>query len=718
MKYSPKIPTNDEEAYHYNRWWIDHVNRGDVIGGKSKAKTKGKQLTEAQKQSRKRFFITQAQQKKKAAEGNPKYGIPTASQHKRFFANHTGQKGGKAKAKTKHIDPNYQVPTNQDPDEGPAPKQAKPNPPVQRQDNWAISPSPPPSGTANSQPQTPQPERAPATSTSEPVEDQQTLERVMAEENDVPMEPDSSMFAGSGAGDGDIGGGGGGGVGNSTGSWNNETVWSGNTVITNASRHCVCLPRNGDLYKLINNIPNTGEINMAEKTTYLGFTTPWNYIDFNQYAIHFKPSDWQTLLNNFAGWRPRKVNVKIFNIQVIQKTETDGGNAQFNNDLTGTIQVFADQQNKYPKIMYPTQTTLMGCFPNMIYYTPQYGYLTALESANNPGNATQQINQYSQFFCLDENPSAMLRTGNTWSSSFTFGPDTPYCSNKSTTRYPGHRVNPLYDTWQVNPQNGDAKTGNFNTWRSPWLPGPYLDLNEAADNIQVTKDSHVSVGYNIIPLNPGPPVGYPANRAHSHAFWIPKSNQMNNGDLNDKYIDPSTANLLKMDNTRTYYINPSGTYRLRAASDVGGDNNGPTRVVHSQGLLPGMMWDNRAPTYWDCIWQEYPETDFKCFPYGRLGGIHVDAAPGHIFLKLTPKPTGEPNSVITQYATFTITVTIEWELKPYTYGQWNMRPAVGYTLQRAQEFDGMCDADGNYIVAPSDAAVENNYTGKVCLRTN
>ena len=84
--YVPSLPTTEEEAYHHTRWWLNHVeNYGQdkhITKGKGKQK---KELTAQQKADRKRFFITQAQKNK-----NPKYGIPTSSQHKEFFKNHQG----------------------------------------------------------------------------------------------------------------------------------------------------------------------------------------------------------------------------------------------------------------------------------------------------------------------------------------------------------------------------------------------------------------------------------------------------------------------------------------------------------------------------------------------------------------------------------------------------------------------------------------------------
>ncbi len=179
--------------------------------------------------------------------------------------------------------------------------------------------------------------------------------------------------------------------------------------------------RDMDQYKAIGNANGQHGLDTENQTQYFGFSTPWNYIDFNQYSVHFSPRDWQQLVNNYSRWRPRAVHVKIFNLQVIQKTVTDSG-TQYSNDLTGTIQIFADQEGRYPRLLYPNQTTLMGPFPSNIYYLPQYAYMTSMFNSGGPtvsswwGFPTRE----SAFYCLDESPSQMLRTGNEWETTLSF----------------------------------------------------------------------------------------------------------------------------------------------------------------------------------------------------------------------------------------------------------------------------------------------------------
>nr|UYS55158.1 VP1 protein [Chicken parvovirus] len=667
--YVPSLPTTDEEAYHHTRWWLDHVEnygKNKAIGrGKGKAR---KELTPQQKAERKRFFITQAQKNKK-----PNYGIPSSSQHKEFFKNHQGAQGGKAKQKTKHLE--SQAPQRQeDPEEGPAPKQPR---------------------------------------VEENPYNQEELEEMMADENEpdqsgIPMELSD--------GPGTVGGGGGGGIGHSTGNWNCDTIWAENTCKTYASRHCVCLMRDMDQYKAIGNANGQHGLDTENQTQYFGFSTPWNYIDFNQYSVHFSPRDWQQLVNNYSRWRPRAVHVKIFNLQVIQKTVTDSG-TQYSNDLTGTIQIFADQEGRYPRLLYPNQTTLMGPFPSNIYYLPQYAYMTSMY---NSGGATPTTwwgfpTRESAFYCLDESPSQMLRTGNEWETTFVFPPSTQWCNNKISTVSITQRQNPLYDTWNVNGRGDDAKRGNFCTWRSPWYPGPYIYLTDTTAATQTLENlANVAVGPDGLPLAPGMPQYRPESDKdeYLHTFWVPKKVGMNEGDVRNSRIQASTANKVQVDTSTLYNTCPRSGYNSTVSQ-----GGAPAPIVWS-GCVPGMIWDNRPATYFDPIWQQFPETDEQFKIVSQLGGIPVKQSPGHIFAKVTPKPTGAANGLIDEYCTFTCTVEIEWELEPINTHRWNMRSMITYETTDAKAGRQIVDENGQYQVNVNSGDITRLYMTKRAPRTN
>ncbi|AUW34313.1 minor capsid protein [Red-crowned crane parvovirus] len=651
----------DYDAYNNTVYWLNKYLKGPKINN---AKKPQRQLSDKQKADRKRYFITQANKAKK--EGI-KFGIPSKKDHESFFKNHQGA-GKKATQKTKHLDPT----PDSDPDEGPAPK-------VPKTDLGG-------GYTADD------------------------LEAAMDPRNDVEMAAaDSSADAAvpmSDSPSGGGGGGGGGGIGESTGNWTCETIWGSNSIITNASRHCVCLTRDFDKYTAIGNNSFTDRYDNENATPWVGWSTPWNYIDFNQMCIHFSPRDWQRLINGASRWRPKSVHVRIFNIQVIQKTTTADG-VQYSNDLTGTIQIFADSAGRYPRLMYPCQTTMMGPFPNQVYYLPQYAYTTACDGPQSNQQINALLNQYSAFYCLDESASAMLRTGNEWSCHYTFGADTDWVLNRRSTIPINERVNPLYDTWQVNLRGDDAKRGHFASWRQPWLPGPSISITDStASDAALSVSSGVAIGPSYMGIVPGPPMcrGESSKDEYLQTFWIPKNVGMNEGDVKNAQISPSTAYKKQVPTGRLWEVNPRGLYRV-------GGNQGASEDNKWSGCVPGMIWDRRPATYFDPIWQEKPETDDSFMYVSQMGGCAVSGAPGHIFVKNTPKPTGAQSTYVDEYSTFTITVTMEWEYVPHTYSQWNSYKTVSNTEAQAQAYLGMVNASGVYVTGmDGDNPVELHVT--------
>ncbi|AUW34310.1 major capsid protein [Red-crowned crane parvovirus] len=509
------------------------------------------------------------------------------------------------------------------------------------------------------------------------------------------------------------GGGGGGGIGESTGNWTCNTVWGKNSIITNASRHCVCLTRDLDMYKAIGNKDNGLVFGTENKTAWVGWSTPWNYIDYNQMCVHFSPRDWQRLINTASKWRPRSVHIKIFNIQVIQKTTVSDG-TQYSNDLTGTIQIFADAQGRYPKLLYPCQTTMMGPFPNHIYYLPQYAYTTACDGPTSNQDINALLNTNSAFYCLDESPSAMLRTGNEWSCHYTFDDDTGWVHNTRSTIPIFERANPLYDTWQVDLRGNDALRGHFSSWRQPWLPGPVINMTDGtAAGANLNTMPGVDVGASYMGIVPGPPICRAENDKDEYlqTFWTPKTIGQNEGDVKNSQINTSTAYKSQVPTGRLWEVNARGQYK--AASSQG-------NVADQQwaGCIPGMIWDRRPATYFDPIWQEKPITDDSFMYVSQMGGCTVSGAPGHIFVKNTPKPTGTANEYVDEYSTFTITVTMEWEYEPHSFSQWNNYKMISNNESSAQAYVGMCNASGQYVLNHSAGQLPEMWITKNLSRVN
>ena len=211
---------------------------------------------------------------------------------------------------------------------------------------------------------------------------------------------------------------------------------------------------------------------------------------------------------------------------------------------------------------------------------------------------TDLLSHKSGFYCLDESPSEMLRTGNEWASSYAFDPNTQWVSNKQSSINITKRQNPLYDPWEVNGRGGDALRGNFSTWRSPWYPGPNIALTDTtAAGQDLTDIPNVMVGSGGMPLAPGMPMYRPEadKDEYLHTFWVPKKVNMNEGDIRDDQISETTAYKVQISTSNLYNVAPASVYSS-------GLSQGTVAAEPWGAILPGMIWDNRPPTYFDPIW--------------------------------------------------------------------------------------------------------------------
>ncbi|AGW95845.1 structural protein [pigeon parvovirus 1] len=508
-------------------------------------------------------------------------------------------------------------------------------------------------------------------------------------------------------GGGSVGSGGGGGVGQSTGNWSCETAFGSSSIKTIASRHCLCVVRNGHAYKAITNATSTNNPAQGDTSRWLGMSTPWNYIDFNQLDIFFSPQQFQYLVNNSRRFRPRGFTVELFNLQIIQRTYNAGtGDWQFTNDLTSTIQVFYDAGKRYPILSYPNQSTVMSPFPYDIYRCPQYAYLTDQTWTNsNTNNLSALITNYSKFYVLDEHESAMLRTGNNWSCQFEFGPSMGWFDNRRLVT-PIHRMmNPLYDTYQTNFQGGDAKIGSFDTWNQPFKPGPYYNLGKQLEGAattgaaNLTAQTRVDMQYgSVITLAPGPPIGNQNPTAHSLTINYQGQTRGYVTDQVDKELAADNVNKATISNISLKNSNPAGPYKAPAA-DLGTAN---TADVPWAGVMPGMVWDRRPFHHRSCIWQRVPNTDSGFEPGSELGGIPTSDAPGHIFIKMTPKPVDQGGgnttpAFVDEFATFTIKITMHWDVEWDKNYAWNPQNLFSWSAADASTSNYWVDGQSNYV---------------------
>ena len=127
---------------------------------------------------------------------------------------------------------------------------------------------------------------------------------------------ESSTMGGRSGGGAGGGGGGGGSVGFSTGGWEGGTYFSDHTVTTTNTRQWYTGILNGHRYSKLAQ-PSVGE---GATPPWVGIQTPWAYLNVNCYHCHFSPQDWQRLLNEYKAWRPKRMHIRIYNLQIKQIT--------------------------------------------------------------------------------------------------------------------------------------------------------------------------------------------------------------------------------------------------------------------------------------------------------------------------------------------------------------------------------------------------------------
>lgn len=475
------------------------------------------------------------------------------------------------------------------------------------------------------------------------------------------------------------------GVGQSSGNWHCDSTWMGDRVITKSTRTWALPTYNNHLYKRITSggsDPNT---------QYFGYSTPWGYFDFNRFHCHFSPRDWQRLINNNWGFRPRRLNFKLFNIQVKEVTTTDGTTTIANN-LTSTIQVFTDTEHQLPYVLGNAHEGCLPPFPADVFMVPQYGYLTM-----NDGNKTTPT---GSFYCLEYFPSQMLRTGNNFSFSFEFE-KVPFHSSYIHCQRLDRLMNPLIDqylyTMASNNPNTDMKFAKSTRTRiadqyKNWLPGPFMrhqqydykttNRNSNTGGWQASNKTQIINSQSRI----APGLAGPSNRTDSFGLDNQLVFKKTPGLANE--ISVSDAIITNEDETAATNPATSGPNFWVASNQqaAGTPTVQPTlEPAYAQGIFPGMAWQDRDVYLQGPIWAKVPHTDGKFHPSPLMGGFGLVSPPPQILIKNTPVPGNPPvsftaekmASFITQYSTGQCTVEIEWELQRENSKRWN--PEIQFT---------------------------------------
>nr|QKN88779.1 MAG: capsid protein [Dependoparvovirus sp.] len=482
------------------------------------------------------------------------------------------------------------------------------------------------------------------------------------------------------------------GVGTASGDWHCDSKWLGNTVLTRSTRTWVLPSYNNHLYRQISNGGTSGQ----PGNRYFGYSTPWGYFDFNRFHCHFSPRDWQRLVNNHWGFRPKSLHVKVFNIQVKEVTTQDG-NTTVTNNLTSTVQIFSDEEYQLPYVCGNATEGCLPAFPPQVFTIPQYGYATLNDTAN--GNPTER----SSFFCLEYFPSKMLRTGNNFEFSFQFE-EVPFHTGFAPSQNLMKLSNPLIDQYLYGYDNTDAggtpqflklAAGLYFSQYKNWHVGAhkrtqaYNMTQDTANRVNVTE---VNVG-NIMNVSgqsylSRPSIPTMTNKLDGNASYALDATML----FPAQPLPPGpgsavdSSNIIFTNESETqpvngYAANSSG----RVASNTQSSGTAPTvEFLNEAGTYPAAVWMDRDVYLHGPIWAKIPNTGAHFHPSPMMGGFGLKHPPPMMLIKNTPVPGNittfsdvPVNQFITQYSTGQVTVSIEWELEKENSKRWN--PEIQYT---------------------------------------
>lgn len=520
----------------------------------------------------------------------------------------------------------------------------------------------------------------------------------------------STSAEGSRSGGASSAGGGGGGagrsVGISTGGWKGGTIFSDSFVVTRVTRQWYCPIYNGHKYKKFGAQDDAG----TRDSYWRGILTPWGYFDFNCYAGHFSPQDWQRLTNEYKRWRPKAMHIKLYNLQ-IKQVVTLGADTLYNNDLTAGVHVFCDGSHQYPYPQNPWNEGIIPELPGDVWKIPQYGYFQMDDyligiATDTPDVATSHM-LAAPLFMLENSSHEVLRTGEETEFNFEF--DCGWVMNDRAYASPQSDFNAAVGTRRWFPIN-DANTGNYNYHRfnpynkpSIFMPGPGT---RNTGKIQTANDPVKSRGpFMTVHL----PASIPINTGNSlsHTNNIAK---------------PSDAQREKL----SYQTAPANgacnaTDRIGLAFDMG-PHNGVDNEVTTRGvdndcsrwnsvysatgntisehntvwMYPNQFWNSTPICRGNPIWAKAPRTNRRTMEDSSDGTLVMDHPPGTIFVKTQkiPIPTAaNSDTYLNLYVTGQITCEIEWEVERYQTKNWRpeLRNVPYSNDPSAYNFDGNGD---------------------------
>nr|QKE55001.1 MAG: capsid protein [Parvoviridae sp.] len=403
-------------------------------------------------------------------------------------------------------------------------------------------------------------------------------------------------------------------------------------------------------------------------TGWIGWKTPWRVLDWNMYAAHFSPQDFQYLINNFSEWKPESMSLQTFNIQ--GKTVSASGTEEIiNNNLTATLMIQHDGSHNFPHTLIPTQAGKWPVFPNDPYRPPQYAYLTGIDI-----NDITKLNSNSPFYILETGDIQQFGTGDSFGTGQYMFDCAHVHNQRAVTRF-WDTINPLQDIdWGL---TGYVPTKPADRTQYPWEVQTRTWQGSATT---AGNQFAMGVNNNVTPLkstNMNPMV-YLGNSKHKFEVTIPLSDQV-----------------------ETATMAPSkewGKFTLAQGTKQFLDNAGSTGTVvtTADGACNyGDIKEHGAAHYYGPIWAKKPNADIH-HPIRSDGAVYMSNPPGQIFARPSPVPTYSAKTFENVYFVCDMTVEMKWSLKRFHTKQWN--PLNLYSGTAADQNNGwfLVDEQGEY----------------------
>lgn len=508
---------------------------------------------------------------------------------------------------------------------------------------------------------------------------------------DAGGEPDPEQQPAETAAEGRAGGGGGGGpggagVGISTGGWIGGCLFGQNKVVTTVTRQWYVPIYNEHKYKKLE--PATGD-----RANWSGISTPWGYFNFNAYYSHFSPQDWQRLVNEYKSWRPRRMRVQIYNLQIKQIVDQAGTN-MYNNDLTAGVHIFCDGSHQYPYAQHAWDESSLPELPNDVYKLPQYAYFQYLidltDGAAGGNNMERAIKMGAPLYMLESSSHEVLRTGE--DTSFTFDFKCGWVHNDRAFCPPQMDFNPLvhtrryYPYWDTGANPAGFRFKRYNPYKKPsaWMPGPGCQFTGDLRNDTAVR--------NVGPITTvwHPPGTTIKNRTvssfgHENAdangletegiSTAPVNGACSNWDYPTLNYDSGGAEQDNLVGTRNIDIdmNRWGTVGFTKSTISGSTITTTSTNQDMIWMYPGQTWNATPISRNNPIWVKKPNADFSTIEDTSDGTLPMSHPPGTIFVKVAKIPvptTNNADSYLTIYCTGQVSCEIEWEVERYETKNW------------------------------------------------